>query len=201
MQSVLSTATIPEERCSMQQGHTSLLDGLACWTCWSQDGNGLWPYLATREHPCRTAPWHLEPCWRAQAPQLRHSSEAVPAPGTAGQQTSGHANSSAWCMEPWMGIRRGRHCLPHRCDGGAGRGPNERMSCIMQSLTKLFRLNQAQNNTKMELAGQQSSHLWNHTNYFHRHLVKMWIDYCHLWKYSAVTLFTASYQRFLVILL
>lgn len=48
----------------------------------------------------------------------------------------------------------------------------------------------------MDLAGQQSLHLWTNTNYFDQHLVKMWIDCCHLLKHSSVALLTPSDQLF-----
>lgn len=49
-------------------------------------------------------------------------------------------------MEPRTSIRCSRQCPAHSCNGGAGRGLNERMSCIILGLTKLFRLNQVENN-------------------------------------------------------
>lgn len=61
-------------------------------------------------------------------------------------------------------------------------------------MTELFRLNQAQNNAKMDLAGQQSLHLWTNTNYFDQHLLKMWIDCCNFWERLSVAQLTPSDQ-------
>lgn len=177
----------------MEEGITSLLDGLACLT-WRQDGTGLWPHLVTAESP------------------LSHSSEA---PGARGKSTYSTAaalqRGFAWTRHSWSagkqaceqqvprawtGIGHGRQCLAHKWTEGVGRGPSKCMSCIIQGLTELFRLNQAQNKTKIDLAGQQSLHLWTNTNYFDQHVVKMWIDCCHLWKHSSVALVTPSDQLF-----
>lgn len=108
---------------------------------WSQDRMGLRPSLKTREKSL--APGALLKLTRSPAAALQRDFACT---------------RHSWSADKWACKQQ---CLVHgatykhqvqqtvpstQMQRGAGRGPNECMSCIILGLTKLFRLNQVENN-------------------------------------------------------